>query len=210
MPDTPFRTPDEVSFWARVECGELCWNWQGTLVHKYGSLTWQGRTWRAHRLAWVLTYGAIPSGLCVLHRCDNPRCVRPGHLFLGTQADNNRDRDEKGRRAGPSGEQCHNAILTAGKAKDVARRIRLGQTHAAIAEGLGITLRSVDHVASGRTWKHLGLPNMRRQERMEPEKVRAIRAERIAGGTVSGIARKYGLAKSSVSHICNYQRWANV
>lgn len=57
----------------------------------------EGRMRLAHRVAWMITNGPIPDGLCVLHRCDNPPCVNPAHLFLGTVQDNNADRDAKGR-----------------------------------------------------------------------------------------------------------------
>jgi hypothetical protein len=75
-----------------------CWVW--TSKHNdlgYGMLMVNYQRWYAHRLAWTLANGPIPDGLCVLHRCDNPPCVRPAHLFLGTRTDNAKDRDQKGR-----------------------------------------------------------------------------------------------------------------
>lgn len=84
---------------ARAESG--CLEFQG-YVSKfgYGFLKLRGRLERAHRVAWMLTHGPIPDGLCVCHRCDNPRCIEPTHLFLGTVAENNRDRHAKGRTRG--------------------------------------------------------------------------------------------------------------
>jgi len=71
-----------------------CWEWEGSRFPSgYGRL----KRMRAHRAVWEAVYGPIPAGLCVLHRCDNPPCVRPDHLRLGTQADNMRDRASKGR-----------------------------------------------------------------------------------------------------------------
>ena len=63
----------------------------------YGRLWFEGRMWMAHRLAWTQAHGPIPRGLFVLHSCDNPPCINPDHLFLGTQLDNMRDAAQKGR-----------------------------------------------------------------------------------------------------------------
>lgn len=94
-----------VRFWSAVRRIDGCWEWKGFRNHNgYGRLTFHGRQYLAHRIAWELTKGAsIPKGMHVLHHCDNPPCVRPVHLWLGNDADNMRDRDAKGRgRAGPN------------------------------------------------------------------------------------------------------------
>ncbi len=88
-------------FWPKVRRGEGCWEWTGARSAKgYGRLT-AGRRGdgylRTHRLSFELAYGPVPDGLFVLHRCDNPPCVRPDHLFLGTKSDNMRDAVSKGR-----------------------------------------------------------------------------------------------------------------
>jgi hypothetical protein len=86
-------------FWAKVQRGEGCWEWQGANNGKgYGCFGKEGsRPYYAHRFSWELHAGPIPDGLFVLHRCDNRRCVNPEHLFLGTQGDNMRDMIAKGR-----------------------------------------------------------------------------------------------------------------
>jgi hypothetical protein len=84
-------------FWAKATRGG-CWLWQGYRDRDgYGHHHYNGRRWRAHRLAWTLARGPIPGGLYVCHRCDNPPCVNPAHLELGTQKENIGDCLAKGR-----------------------------------------------------------------------------------------------------------------
>lgn len=96
------RIPLADRFWAKVEKsdGPLCWLWLGTKnAQGYGAVSLPGgkRMGRAHRVSWELTNGKIPEGLDVLHRCDNPSCVRPDHLFLGDDKANMLDAKAKGR-----------------------------------------------------------------------------------------------------------------
>ena len=85
-------------FWKQVDKTESCWNWIGHSADgRYGLIGYNKRQHPAHRYAWERERGPIPDGLSVLHRCDNPKCVRIDHLFLGTQLDNMRDMINKGR-----------------------------------------------------------------------------------------------------------------
>jgi hypothetical protein len=89
-------------FWSRVDKSDGCWIWNGKKVNKgYGYFYLDKKTHGAHRVSWTFTNGKIPKGLFVLHKCDNPPCVRPSHLFLGTHADNMADKARKGRVRGP-------------------------------------------------------------------------------------------------------------
>jgi hypothetical protein len=94
-------------FWAKVRRTDGCWEWTGARLHSgYGKLGRKGRTYVAHRFAWELVNGAIPDGLFACHRCDNRLCVRPDHLFLGTQKDNIADMLSKGRGSLPPGTEA--------------------------------------------------------------------------------------------------------
>lgn len=91
-------------FWPKVDKSggqDGCWEWKGctdnTRNGGYGMFTMDYRSHRAHRIAYELTHGPIPDGLVACHHCDNPRCCNPSHLFIGTVADNNADRERKGR-----------------------------------------------------------------------------------------------------------------
>lgn len=92
----------EVRFWAKVDKTAKCWNWIASKKPRgYGHFFADGKQILAHRFSWELHMGPIPAEQCVLHRCDNPACIRPEHLFLGDYADNARDMTQKGRRYQP-------------------------------------------------------------------------------------------------------------
>ena len=100
MPSTE-RAPLMVRFWPKVRPSlEGCWEWTGVTRNGYGAISaggHDGPMLYAHRVIWEQNQGAIPTGMCVLHHCDNRRCIRPDHLFLGTKADNSLDMKLKGR-----------------------------------------------------------------------------------------------------------------
>ena len=110
-------TPEQqiASFWNKVQVSteNNCWSWLGSRVSLgYGHKKWNGHIELTHRISWIIAYGSIPDELLVLHSCDNPSCVRPDHLFLGTNQDNIDDKVAKGRQAHNKGETHGNARLT--------------------------------------------------------------------------------------------------
>lgn len=150
-----------------------CLLWLNSRDQKgYGRMYWNGRPVAAHRIAWRLTYGDIPQGLCVLHRCDNPRCVNPDHLFLGTLADNNRDMAQKGRAVGGTsfginnGPHKHPERMRRGETHGMsklteaivrnARHARLnGSSFNRIARSIGCDVQTIRKAILGITWKHV-------------------------------------------------------
>ena len=91
-------TKDLHRFLRLVEISGSCWEWSGYKNQQGYGIFWLGKgPKRAHRVLWQWLYGRIPAGMAICHRCDNPSCVRPRHLFLGTYSDNMRDAVEKGR-----------------------------------------------------------------------------------------------------------------
>jgi hypothetical protein len=142
-----------------VDQGTGCWLWQG-LVNKsgYGKLkcTPLGEH-LAHRVAFRILVGDIPESMCVLHKCDTPKCVNPEHLFLGTQADNVADMVQKGRARVPMfrGEQCHSAKLTEGDVIRIREMRSRGALLRDIAQSFGITESTAQGIVKGRLWGHL-------------------------------------------------------
>lgn len=141
----------ERTFWDRVPTGPGCWEWQGVRLPKgYGQFRFLGRMWRAHRLAWLFSHGSLPNGLCVLHSCDNPPCVRPSHLFLGTNAENVADRERKHRRIAPHGGDHPRAKLTI----DDVRSIRASRSSSRVLGPMyGVSPSTITHIRTGRTWR---------------------------------------------------------
>lgn len=133
--------------------GNGCLEWQGALDEKgYGVVRIRGRNYRASRVAWHLTEGPIPGHLTVCHTCDNPRCIEPTHLWLGTNKDNNDDKIAKGRHKVLRGEQHAHASLTDAEAVAIRKD---PAPYADIAKRYGITTSSVSRIKCGHTWSHI-------------------------------------------------------
>jgi len=138
-----------------LDCEANCWEWTGGKAGiGYGTIHQDGRgTVRAHRVSFELFNGPIPDGLCVLHRCDNPGCVNPTHLFLGDHQDNMADRDAKERTL--RGRKHPRAKLTESDVRTIHQRLADGYTQNEIAESLGVTQAQISHISRGHQWSHL-------------------------------------------------------
>lgn len=154
-------------FWSKVDKtpghgpqGD-CWLWTGAPNSDgYGSLRIGSRRdgsrtgIKSHRLSYLLHYGNVPDGLQVLHRCDNPPCVNPDHLFLGTHTDNMRDRSAKGRGNHPTGERNAATRLSSRQVATIRERYAKGEVfqHQLAAE-FGIAQTTVSAIVRGEIWK---------------------------------------------------------
>jgi hypothetical protein len=145
------KTAKERLFEKTAPAENGCIEWHGSANGKgYGMMVYKGRIHAAHRVSWQEHRGEIPSGLLVLHRCDNPRCVNPEHLFLGTNQDNMNDMKKKGRQYTPKGEEHKRSKLT----WDAVRHIRTsGEGQKALALRFNVTEQTIWWVKSGKGWK---------------------------------------------------------
>jgi hypothetical protein len=124
-------------FWSHVQKTDSCWIWIGKTnkVNGYGSFGANGESYYAHRFSYEITKGPIPNGLNVCHTCDNPACVNPDHLFIGSQAENMQDAARKGRFHPHKG---HGHLV-----RDVRHDVTIGIAPEKVAEKYGITVDQV-------------------------------------------------------------------
>lgn len=153
--------PIEERFWPKVkklDGEESCWEWTGNRQRSSSGKIWYGqflmgsrrdgtnRSHNAHRVSWMLAHGEIPDGMWVLHKCDNPACVRPDHLFLGDHIENMRDKLRKGRAAKPP------VKLTDAQIAEIkARYSRESGNGVILAREFGVTHTTIYQIIGGKT-----------------------------------------------------------
>lgn len=151
-------TEFQTAFFAKVNKGKSCWIWTAYANEDgYGITSFRGRLMGAHRASWIIHYGDIPEDMRVLHHCDNPPCVNPEHLFLGTQLDNMRDCAAKGRiRSGEKrGENNPISPLKNADVFEIRRLAMTGRTRIEIAKEFGVCRQSIDAIVNRETWTHI-------------------------------------------------------
>ena len=116
----------------------------------YANMRRNNKPMKAHRFAYETFVGPIPAGLYVLHHCDNPKCVNPDHLFLGTLADNSRDMVLKGRQA--SGEKNGRAKLNAEQVSAIRARASIGENRHSLSRRFGVCCRTIGRIIEGDIW----------------------------------------------------------
>jgi len=142
----------EDRFWPKVEKGRGCWVWRGSHnMEGYGVLRGPDqRPVKAHRVSWELHVAPIPEGMVICHQCDNPPCVRPSHLFIGTQAENQHDRNRKGR--GNQGARNGRAKLTPQQVSTIRRRYAVGITQQVLAETYDVSQKTISFIVRREHW----------------------------------------------------------
>jgi hypothetical protein len=140
----------------RIQISESgCWDWMGSINgNGYGTMAAWGKSEGVHRVMWIITKGSIPEGKRVLHRCDNRRCCNPKHLRLGTQSDNIKEMDQKGRRATPwaGGEQIGTSKLTVPQVIAIRADSR---PRYQVAADYGVTPECIGLIVNRRSWRHV-------------------------------------------------------
>lgn len=143
------------NFWSYVTKTATCWVWRGCRNKDgYGRIRWQGRTQSAHRISWMITHGRkLIDGEQVLHHCDNPPCVNPNHLWVGTISQNMLDAFKKARKHN-NGEWNPHATLTALQTQQIRAQFQTGLfKRASLARQYGVNWSTIDRIIKGVAWR---------------------------------------------------------
>lgn len=155
-----FKTADE-KFEHHLKSVQLfehgCWNWPLKANNQgYGFFNWDHNTWQAHRYSYVYHYKAIlDDDICVCHKCDNPMCINPDHLFLGTRQDNNLDRHIKGRTAQQKGSDNPFSKLNEVQVKEIKLKLKNGALGKILASAYNVHTTTISLINRNKTWQHV-------------------------------------------------------
>lgn len=198
-----------------------CFEWQGWRGRDgYGEMEIDGKQKKAHRVSYETFRKPITPGMLVCHHCDNPRCINPAHLFLGTHKDNTVDAASKNRME--YGERRCNAKLNDDLVREIVRRHNAGEFMRDIAKAVGISARVAGKVVRGEAWVRVERPAAistgRRckkgsslpQAKLTEKDVCEIRRLSSEGVTTYRIAKQFSVNYNSIKAVVNRQSWKHV
>ena len=141
-------------FWSKVDKSGECWEWTGSFTSRgYGKMGICRMTKSAHRLSAEIHFGPIPDGMVVMHTCDNPSCVRPEHLRIGTYKENTRDCVNKGRIAHGTRQGLH--TLSDKSVSEIRTRYIRRKNGPLLALEYGVSISTISHIVRNKTWRHV-------------------------------------------------------
>lgn len=163
----PYPTHPSERFWDKVSVGlkDECWEWNGARHPEGYGFMFAGKAYgsgmarwiKVHRLSWEIHNGPIHDGLQVLHHCDNPPCVNPAHLYVGTQLQNIRDRAQRrrGKEHHQNGIANDNAKLTEADVRAIIALLKTGRSQTEIAKIFGVVQPHISRIAHKTSWQHI-------------------------------------------------------
>jgi len=154
MPRGPIATDPMERFWPKVDKSGDCWEWTGCRHPEgYGRFNPYGEIINSHRFIFELEGSDIPSGMIVCHHCDNPPCVNPDHLYLGTHMDNTRDKINRGNQL--RGEDHPRSKLSEENVKEIRDGIANGIECKFFAKQFNLSTSNISSIKNRKSWKHI-------------------------------------------------------
>jgi DNA-binding XRE family transcriptional regulator len=206
-------------FWSKVRIGTLdnCWEWQaGDDGSGYGLFHFQGKQRRAHRVSWMLWHGKVPNGMFVCHHCDNPSCVNPRHLFLGTAADNSIDKMRKGRHKSPWPCRFNSSQIAEIRKTYTEKQV----TQEQLAQKYSVSVSTINRIVRGKgyAWvgdftkgKQLRLPGQLARRKLTSSQVVELRqvyaTEQVHQ---KELAKRYNVSPTTIGEIIRGEKYAEV
>lgn len=194
-----------------------CWDWKGYIARNGYAEIARSKNFsikHAHRISWMIHKGKIPEGLFICHKCDNPKCTNPDHLFIGTHQDNNKDRDEKGRTI--KGEKVASSILNDEQVREIKNLLSLDHSTSEIAKKFAISTTTAKRINNGTLWKHIPWPTEKKGNgkidgrKLSEVQVREIKKLLKLGVPCSKLGRDYGVTKEAIHAIKSEKNWKHV
>jgi len=211
-PGTHMYCSIKCRFMSKVDKTDSCWNWTaGVSSFGYGQFSVGHRGYGAHKYSWIMRKGEPPKGLFVCHKCDNPKCVNPAHLFLGSQADNMNDKVKKKR--AQKGIGCYNHKLTNEQVVSIINDKRIYKD---IAKEYGISISLINQIRAGTAWRHIKIKRPKKiaargeqasKAKLTEQQVLAIRKDTR---NYKVVMDEYKISNSTYYAIRSRQYWTHI